>query len=140
IREWGYEIVLWDAADYGVPTLGLTYVTSEATLASQPELLTRFLRAALRGIEYASEHVDEAVAIVLQYAGPETDPDHMRYMLETELADARSEVTEEFGLGWQTLEQWQALRDMLAEYEVVVPDDVSGAFTTDLLAEIYGIE
>jgi ABC-type nitrate/sulfonate/bicarbonate transport system substrate-binding protein len=140
IRKWGYDIVLWDAADYGVPTLGLNYVTSEETLAAQPELLTRFLRAALRGIEYAGEHVDEAVAIVLEYAGPETDPDHMRYMLETELADARSEVTEEYGIGWQTLEQWQALRDMLAEYGVVVPEDVSGAFTTDLLAAVYGIE
>ncbi len=53
IQSWGYDLTLWDAADYGVPTLGLAYVTSEATLQAQPERLVRFLRAALRGIEYA---------------------------------------------------------------------------------------
>ncbi|RMF40989.1 MAG: hypothetical protein D6755_12980, partial [Anaerolineae bacterium] len=74
IRSWGYEVTLWDAADYGVPTLGLTYVTSEETLAQQPEALAAFLRAALKGIAYAKEHPDEAVDIVLKYAGPETNP------------------------------------------------------------------
>ena len=33
---------------------------------------------------------DEAVEIVIQYAGPETNPDHMRFMLETELVDLTS--------------------------------------------------
>ncbi|MBZ0278055.1 MAG: ABC transporter substrate-binding protein [Anaerolineae bacterium] len=140
IQQWGYDITLWDAADYGVPTLGLTYVTSEDTLKQQPEMLTRFLRAALRGIEYAAENPDEAVDIVLLYAGPETDRDHMRFMLDTELADMHSAISDEYGLGWQTLDQWQALADMLAQYDVVVPDDVSAAFTTSLLADIYGID
>ncbi len=36
MRGWGQDLTLWDAADYGVPTLGLTYVTSEDTLANQP--------------------------------------------------------------------------------------------------------
>ncbi len=133
IRSWGYDVTLWDAADYGVPTLGLTYVTSEETLASRPEALSAFLRAALEGIAYAQEHPDEAVEIVLRYAGPETDPDHMRFMLESELADAVGPYTEGHGFGWQTAEQWQALADMLAQYEIAVPDEVSAAFTTRIL-------
>ena len=32
VNSWGYALEMWDAADYGVPTLGLTYVTSEETL------------------------------------------------------------------------------------------------------------
>ena len=133
IRSWGYELTLWDAADYGVPTLGLTYVTSEETLAQQPEALAAFLRAALKGIAYAKEHPDEAVDIVLKYAGPETNRDHMRYMLDTELADAEGPATAEHGIGWQTAEQWQALADMLAQYDIPVPDDVRAAFTTQVL-------
>jgi len=39
IQKWGYELTLWDAADYGVPTLGLTYVTSDETLRDNPEML-----------------------------------------------------------------------------------------------------
>lgn len=133
IESWGYELNIWDAADYGVPTLGLTYVTSDEILAQDRELLTRFLRAALKGIEYAAQNPVEAVEIVLQYTGPETDPEHMRFMLESELADAYGPATEEHGLGWQTAEQWQALADMLAEAGLPIPEDVGTVFTTEIL-------
>lgn len=127
LQKWGHELTLWEAADYGVPTLGLTYVTSEAYLNENPQVLRRFLRAALQGIAYAEAHPDEAVAIVMKYAGPETDPDHMRYMLETELRDAQSE----HGFGWQSLEQWQALAEMLVKYEALpVEIDAAAAFDT----------
>jgi ABC-type nitrate/sulfonate/bicarbonate transport system substrate-binding protein len=135
IRSWGYEVKMWDAAEYGVPSLGLAYVTSEAALSQQPEALTRFLRAALRGIRYAQENRDEAVEIVLKYAGPETDRDHMRYMLETELAEAESDQTRANGLGWQTTEQWQALADMLVQYEAMQATEVKEAFTTQILEQ-----
>ena len=136
IRSWGYELTIWDPADYGVPTLGLTYVTSEETLQDNPEMLTRFLRATLDGINYAAEHIDEAVEIVLTYTGPESDPDHMRFMLESELVDLTSEVTISHGIGWQTIEQWQALADLLIDAEVMSPIDVSTVFTNELLATI----
>lgn len=133
IEGWGYELTLWDPADYGVPSLGLTYVTSETTLSNQPETLRRFLRAALRGIEFARAHPDEAVQAVLKYTGPETDPDHMRFMLEAELVDAESDLTRANGPGWQSEEQWQALADMLRQNGVLADIDVSQAFTNDLL-------
>jgi ABC-type nitrate/sulfonate/bicarbonate transport system substrate-binding protein len=134
IRGWGYELTLWDAGDFGVPTLGLTYVTSEETLASQPEALTRFLRASLKGIAYAGEHPDEAVDFVMQYTGPETDRGHMRFMLDAELAEAQGEATAGHGVGWQTLEQWQGLRDMLVEYGAMKETDAAKAFTTSILS------
>lgn len=133
IQSWGYDITLWEAADFGVPNLGLAYVTSEEILNANPELLARFLRAALRGIEYARLHPDEAVQAVLKYAGPETDPEHMRFMLESELLDAVSPVTEQSGPGWQTIEQWQALADMLQQYDALPPVEVDKAFTTNIL-------
>ncbi|MBI4760698.1 MAG: ABC transporter substrate-binding protein [Chloroflexota bacterium] len=129
LQSWGSEITLWDAADYGVPTLGLTYVASEDYIQSHASELTRFLRAALQGIAYAEAHPDEAVEIVMKYAGPETDPAHMKYMLEAELKDAQSEG----GFGWQSPEQWQALADMLAQYQALPADvdvNVNAAFNT----------
>ena len=127
LQSWGYELTLWDAADYQVPTLGLAYVTSEKYLAENADALTRFLRAVLQGIAYAEAHPDQAVEIVMKYAGPETDPAHMRYMLETELADAQSE----HGAGWQSAAQWQSLADMLAKSEALPgPTNVSAAFDT----------
>lgn len=129
IRKWGYDVVLWDAADYGVPTLGLTYVASEEYLASHAEELVRFLSAALRGIAYAEAHPDEAIEIVMKYAGKESDPDHMRFMLETELKDAQSE----HGYGWQSLEQWQALAGMLEQTQALpAAVEVEKAFTSQV--------
>jgi len=130
IRQWGYEIVLWDAADYDVPTLGLTYVSSQEFIANHPGELRSFLRAAIKGIEYAANHLDEAVQIVLKYSGPQSDAAHMRYMLETELKDAQSPE----GYGSQTLQQWQALADMLLSYQALPKEiAVQDAFTAALL-------
>lgn len=133
IRSWGYELTLWDAADYGVPTLGLTYVTTESILQEQPEALRRFLKAALEGIRYAEQNPDEAVEIVLKYTGPQADPQHMRYMLESELRDARSPLTDEYGYGWQTLEQWSALAEMLVQAGIIDSIDVEKVFSPLLL-------
>jgi len=137
IRSWGFDVTLWDAADYGVPTLGLAYVTSEETLESHPDLLARFLRAALQGIDFAAKNPDEAVEIVLSYTGPETDREHMLFMLQMELLDYYSEVTETYGNGWQTLDQWQSLADLLVEVEAMSPIDVSKAFTNEILDLAY---
>jgi len=127
LEKWGHKLTLWDAADYNVPTLGLAYVTSESYLTEHADTLTRFLRAALKGIAYAQANPDEAVEIVIKYAGPETDPAHMRYMLETELRDAQSE----HGYGWQEAAQWQSLADMLVKYEALPGStNVSAAFDT----------
>ena len=134
IKSWGYDVKLWDASQYGVPTLGLVYVTSDDTLKNQPEMLARFLRGAFQGIEYARQHPDEAIQITLKYAGPSADPGNQRFMLDNELADAVSPVTQKDGLGWQTLAQWQALADMLNKYNALSkPVDVSQAFSTQIL-------
>jgi ABC-type nitrate/sulfonate/bicarbonate transport system substrate-binding protein len=139
IKSWGYDVTLWDAADYGVPTLGLTYVTSDEILQNNPEMLARFLRASLKGIEYAESHVDEAMQIVLKYTGPEADPDHMKFMLESELQDLRGPVTDQYGLGWQSQEQWQALAEMLYENGVIASTDiVDQVFTTKILEMAAG--
>jgi ABC-type nitrate/sulfonate/bicarbonate transport system substrate-binding protein len=129
LRQWGYDLVLWEALDYGVPTLGLAYVTSDQVLNEKPEMLADFLRAALKGIQYAQENPDEAVQIVLKYAGPETDAQHMRFMLDTELADAVSEEPGWRGIGWQTTDQWQTLADLLSEYDAMPSVDVQKVFT-----------
>ncbi len=130
IRSLGFEVTQWEAADYGVPTLGLAYVTTEELIQTDPDLLQRFMRAALRGIAYAQENPEEAVQIVLQYTGTGADAAHMRFMLDTELADAVSPN----GFGWQSEAQWRALADMLQSYGALPANiDVTAAFTTQFL-------
>lgn len=136
LQSWGYDINTWAAADYGVHTLGLAYVTSEEIIEEKPEALEKFTRAALRGITYAEAHRDEAIDIVMTYTGPEADPALMRYMLDTEFGMARNAVTNRYGLGWQTFGQWYNLLDTLAIYGAMDRQlDVNRAFTTDFLPQ-----
>lgn len=130
----GYPTVMWSAADYGMPTLGLAYVSSEELIESRHDDLAGFMNAALRGIEYARANPEEAINIVLTHMGDGADADHQRFILDVELADALGPATDEFGVGWQTTEQWQALADYLLEYGTVESAiDTDGAFTIDLL-------
>lgn len=134
IRGLGFDIVLWDPAEYGIPTLGLTYVATEGAIAEQPDVLRAFVTAAMRGLAYAEENREEAIDIVLTHTGEDTNREHQRFILDTEFRDFRSEVTEANQPGWQTTDQWQALADELIDYGVIEqPVEVREAFTNDLL-------
>lgn len=128
----GHVLTAWQAADFGVPSLGLTYATTADQIANKPVELAAFTRATLAGIEYASTHVDEAVDVVMKYA-PEADRAHMRYMLETELAAGRPAGGP--GFGAQTAAQWAALQAMLLKYKALANAvQVDQVFTTQFLA------
>ena len=137
IRGLGFEVVLFEAADYGVPTLGLTYIVTQDLIDEDPNTVERFLRATMKGLEFARSNVDEAVDIVLKYAENE-QREHMHFMLTTELADAVSPTTEANGLGWMTENQWRAFHDSLLNYDALsAPQDLETAFDDSFLKEIY---
>lgn len=125
----GYPTKVFTAADYGAPTLGLTYTATEDYIAENPDVVRRFVRAALEGIAYADDHRDEAIDIVLQYAQG-ADREHQRFILDTELEMAKRGEAAANGIGYQTPDQWQALHDYQVQYGGIPKalDDVSKAF------------
>ncbi len=132
LRRQGQDIVVLDPADFGIPTLGLTMIARDDTVADT-DLVTRFLRATLRGAIYASEHVDEAVAITLTY-NSDLDADHQSFLLETELENA-ARID---GIGRGTVEQWQALIDLLDEFESLeAPVAVEDLFDGSIVDGLY---
>ena len=74
--------------------------------------------------------------IVLKYA-PQEDPEHQRFMLDTELAAALAGDAQENG--WMTAQQWQALYDMLQRYQALSGPltDLSAAYSDQALRNIY---
>ncbi|MDP2674518.1 MAG: ABC transporter substrate-binding protein [Dehalococcoidia bacterium] len=138
LRKLGYDVRVFEAAEFGAPTLGLTYVTTRDYLSQNPDIVLRFLKAALRGIEYARDNPDEALDIVMQYA-PQEDRDHQRFMLDTELAAAQSDLTDENGIGWMTPGQWRELHDYLVEFDGIPGslDDVSVTYDDHLIRQAY---
>ena len=137
IRRLGFSVNTWEPETYGVPNLGLTYITSTDVVADRPEVVRRFLRATMRAMEDIRFDPDGAVDIVLKYA-PDESREHQQFMLKTELDDSTSPLTEENGAGWMTDDQWQKLYDMLLQYEAIPkPFDYKTAFTDRFLEDIY---
>jgi ABC-type nitrate/sulfonate/bicarbonate transport system substrate-binding protein len=128
LSKLGFPTKVFTAADYGAPTLGLSYVATEDYIAEHPDIVAKFVKAALRGIDYADKNRDDAVQIVLGYA-PTEDPAHQRFMLDTELGMAKTGVAAQYGIGYQTMDQWQKLHDYLVQYGVMhALPDVSKAY------------
>ena len=138
LRRLGFQTRVFEAAEYGAPTLGLTYVATADYVSEHPDTVRRFLRAALRGINYALNNREEALDIVMKYA-PNEDRNHQRYMLDTELRGAIISTAYQEGIGWQAPEQWQALHDFLVKYGGLARplSDISAAFTNQFVDDIY---
>lgn len=133
----GVAVRLFDPTAFGIPSFGLTYMTNQVTAAKRPDVVRRFLRAALKGIEDAVADRDGAVEIVMKYA-PGEDRAHQRYMMDTEIAAAQNERTRAQGIGTMTREQWTGLESFLAEYGTLPKRvDVAAVFNDTFVNELY---
>ena len=133
----GFDVDVWTSADFGVPGMGLTYVTTQELVNNDPEKITRFLKATMKGLLYASENKEDALDIVMKYA-PDQDRSHQLFMLETELEDAISESTAKNGLGWMMDNQWKTSYEQLLEFGALTKDfDYRKAYTNKFIELIY---
>ena len=137
LQRLGFQLTTWDPADYGVPTLGVTYVVNSEWARDNEDTVTRFLRATMRAVAWVQDHRDEAIEITMRYA-PQEQREHQRYMLDVELEAAQSDLTRRHGIGWMTEQQWKALQDSLVEFQAIDrPVDVTKVFTTGFLERVY---
>jgi ABC-type nitrate/sulfonate/bicarbonate transport system substrate-binding protein len=133
IRRMGIAVNVIDPADFGVPTLGLVFMSHRTTIGERPEVLERFLRAVLRGIAWAEANPRQAIDLVLRYA-PDADVDHQRFLFEIDLENARTPG----GIGRAIPEQWQAVADLLLQHEAIpVAVDASAVFDGSLVEAVY---
>ena len=133
----GVAVRLFDPSAYGIPAFGLTYMTNRELIATKPDVVKRFLRAALKGIEDAINDPKGAIDIVMKYA-PGEDAAHQRFMLDTEIGAAQSDLTRARGIGAMTREQWSALESFLAEYGALAKRvDVSTVYSDTFVSDLY---
>ncbi len=139
-RVFGVDVRVFQAADVGVPTLGVTYVVTEEFLAdaTNRERLRRFLVATMRGFAFALENPAAAIAATQAFISEDADLAHERFLLDTDLTNAVSERTATEGLGTFTEAQFQALHDVLLEFGGIEgATDVAAAIDTSIIESIY---
>ena len=113
---------------------GNNIVAGERTIADDPELVQRFVRATARGLQDTIANPDEAFELALAFVpelSVEQQPRELQKLKETVALWQPKDATN--GLGYADLQQWQTTYQVLRDSGVIEQDlDVSEAFTNDL--------
>jgi len=126
--------LIWPS-DYGVHLYADTLFTTDQMVAENPELVTRFLRATLRGWREAIGNSDEAVATTMKYAR-EADADLQTQMMAAVLPLVH---TGEDQIGWMRPQVWQGMHNILLEQNLLAePIELSQVYTMQFLEAVYG--
>lgn len=103
-KEQGKTVLSMLYSDFGLKTYGNALITQPDTLRDKPEIVRAFVEASLRGIAYAFDHPDEAVAIVRK-THPEIDSDVTKAELLSHKALEGADEVRQHGLGYVDPEQ-----------------------------------
>ena len=131
----GVEINMISPADYGIVTHGYTIFALEQTLQEKPDVTLKFLRATLRGVKDTVANPEEALESLLK-RDPKLDSELSLKRLKA--YNAVTSNSDEYPPGFMDREMFQSTYDRLVEEKVIEkPFDVSEAYTTKFLEEIY---
>jgi ABC-type nitrate/sulfonate/bicarbonate transport system substrate-binding protein len=118
----------------GVPryyTLGV--VVDESTLANNPELARKFLRAWTKGLDWATHNQKEAVALLRKRYPAINKAEGLANLAEIARI-SQSDDTRAHGLGWQDPAVWEAQEAFMRDAGLITKKvDVSKAMTNEYL-------
>ena len=107
---------------------------TDQLIASDPDLVLRFLRAALKGWTYAIENSQEIAAMVKIY-NPAAD---LKEEKQRMIATIPLVNTGEDFIGWMKPQVWQEMEQTFREQGLEAkPVDVTQVYTMQFLEEIY---
>ncbi|MEP6984650.1 MAG: ABC transporter substrate-binding protein, partial [Chloroflexota bacterium] len=134
-RQAGHPVNIIYPDDYGVHFYSTTIYAADDYITSNPDLVTRFLRATLDGWAYAVEDPQSIGAMVARY-----NPDaNVAFESASMLASVPYVNTGEDHIGWMKSDIWAGmLQTMRADGEVTTPLNISDVYTMQFLQQIYG--
>lgn len=131
----GYDINLIFPDDYGVHFYADTVFTRSDLIESNPDLVLRFLRASLKGWNWAVENINESAVLSVHYDAS-LEPEHQIRQLEVAFPLI---YTGEDHIGWMKAEVWREMANTLYEQELLKqPVDITRIYTMQFLNQIYG--
>jgi NitT/TauT family transport system substrate-binding protein len=130
IEAQGHEPSALRFADLGVNTVGITVHAHESTIAEQPDLVERFVRASVRSWEAARENPEAAVDAALK-TKPDLDRESTLKQLEVDLGLLLSPNTEGQGIGYGAPEDWEHTKELLIQYRELRTDREATSFYTN---------
>ena len=126
----GFELTELRVADYA-QLIANGIVTSEMTIANEPELVRGMARAMARAIEDTIASPDEAYEISLNFVEnlKDQDKDVQMQVLNTSIEFWKAERT-----GFSDPQAWENMNDLLVKMQLIPePIDLSKAFTNEFV-------
>jgi NitT/TauT family transport system substrate-binding protein len=109
-------------------------------LANNPDLLQRWMRAALRGWEWVLDNPDETAQLVVDNYLPGGDVEAEKWLLARANPITVSDDTKEHGLGWMNPQRIQEGIATLLKYEQIAADVKVEDVITNQFVEAVGIK
>jgi NitT/TauT family transport system substrate-binding protein len=106
----GLTAVGMDFADFGLEAYGNAIIANTKTIQESPDVVRRFVEASVKGLAYAVDHPDEALAI-LKKAVPEVDTDAARDELTAMKPIVLTDEVRKNGVGYASEKRMQATID-----------------------------
>jgi PAS domain S-box-containing protein len=115
-------------ASYGVDFYGDCLFTTEKEIKLQPERANRFLRASLRGWQYAMAHPEDIIDIILARYKVEKERDHLRFEAH---AMQNIILPDLIQVGHMNPGRWQRIVDVYVALGMLEPDFSMKGFLYD---------
>jgi ABC-type nitrate/sulfonate/bicarbonate transport system substrate-binding protein len=126
----GHEVNEIFLGDYGILMYVNPIFTTGQLIQEQPDLVERFVRATLKGYQYAVEHPDEMADLAAQYDDA-LDADHQRESMNSEvpLID-----TGDAPIGTMDEAVWQSTQKTLLEQGLISAEvDLNEVYTNEFV-------
>lgn len=128
----GVELNAIYYSDYGMDSYANLIFANGDFIKKNPDLTARFVRATLRGYQYALGHADEAVTATLKY-DPKLDAKTETGMMKAEIPVID---TGDQPIGWMDANVWQNTADiLLAGGFIPSAVDVKSLFTNEFIVK-----
>jgi len=128
LEKMGYQIDTILAYDYGIKSYGDTLFTTENYIAENPEIVSKFVQATAKGWQYALEHQEETLDIVLRNDDEGYhNREYEKYILVNE--SPLVHIGED-QIGWMQEEIWHDMYKILINSKMIdAPYDIAGCYT-----------
>ena len=134
-RKDGYDVRIISPADYGVEYYADTLIASDKLIKDDPETVEAFVKASVKGWQWALQHKEDTVNIVLK-ADKTLTKDSQIFQMES--ITPLIEYEDPDRPGWINMQTVEKMKNELMRQGILKTDiDVTKAFTNKFLEKAY---
>ena len=132
----GARLRVFRMKDVGLRVPSQTIFVNNTFLARNPQVVSNFLAATIRGYKYTMAFPTRAVRMMTKYY-PDFDPDIILKKLQLDFEVYQTPETAAQGFGWNDARRWEGLQQIMLDAGLVKSKmPVETYFTNDVLAKV----